>query len=124
MEEIYNCRNENLICNNNKFKFRMKIVNSNEIKELFEEYVVNLKFYDDESINTKKRREMIKKLIDDKNKKALLDLIKNGIPNCMRREIYLFLLNSFDDKEVYHTNKIYNSIIDYIIISDIQVIFI
>ena len=102
----------------------MRIVNDNEIKELFEEYIVNLKFYDDESINTKKRRELIKKLIIEKNKKALLDQLKNGMPNCMRREIYLFLLNSSDEKkEIYYSNNSTMSIIDYIILSDVQVIY-
>ena len=56
-----------------------------KIKEEFE-YLTN---------ENMKLNEMNKKLIDEKNKKALLDLIKNGIPNCMRREIYLFLLNHY-----------------------------
>jgi hypothetical protein len=121
MEEIYKTKNANLFISNTKFFFKLRLINNFQIKELFEDFVLNLKFYDEESINTRKRRDVIYNLLTKGNKDDLINLLKNGIPNSMRKNIYIAILHT-SDKQVSHINDDTLMLLDHIIQSDVKVV--
>jgi hypothetical protein len=120
MEEIYKTKNENLFISNTKFFFKLRFISISEIKDLFEDFILNLKFYDEESINTKKRRDIIYNLLNEGNKTDLINLLKNGIPNSIRMSVYSAILN-ITTKEVNHMKDDTLMLLDHIIHSDVKV---
>jgi hypothetical protein len=120
MEEIYKTKNTNLFISNTKFFFKQKLINQSNIKDLFEDFILNLKFYDEDSINTKKRRYIINNLISENKKDDLINLLKYGIPNSIRKNIYLSLLN-INFNEINHIKDETIMLLDHIIQSDVKV---
>jgi hypothetical protein len=120
MEEIYKTKNDNLFISNTKFFFKHKLISYKDIKYLFEDFILNLKFYDEESINTKKRREVINKLIIEGKKEDLINLLKNGIPNSIRKNVYSFILN-ISANEINHIKDETLMLLDHVIQSDVTV---
>ena len=120
MEEIYKTKNANLFISNTKFFFKQKLITERDIKDLFEDFILNLKFYDEESINTKKRRDVINKLIIEGKKEDLINLLKNGIPNSIRKNVYSAILN-ISANEINHIKDETLMLLDHVIQSDVKV---
>jgi len=104
-----------------KFGFRVKIVEIEIIKSLYDEIILNSNETDEDSMNTKKRRDLITNLIKDNKKQLLLETLKMGVPDSMRKTIYQFLMG-IDLSETHNTNTDDNFLLlDYFLLDDIQV---
>lgn len=106
-----------------KFGFKLKIIEIEKIKSLYDEIIVNSNETDEENINTKKRRDLIMNLIKENKKQLLLETLKMGVPDAMRKSIYQFLMG-IDLSETHNTNTDDNFfMLDYLLLDDIHVIF-
>jgi hypothetical protein len=122
MEELYKCKNENMCYTGELFGFRMRKLEPEQIKYIFEEFIANLKFSDVERLNNTKRRELILKTLTTNSKPNLVTLLKYGVPPSMRKKIYSTILSA--DITAIEDISIDDNILllDYSIYTDIKVI--
>lgn len=105
-----------------KFGFKTKVWGIEYLKSLYDEIIVNSNETNEETINSKKRRDLITNLIKENKKQLLLETLKMGVPDSMRKTIYQFLMG-IDLSETHNTNTDDNFLLlDYFVIDDIQVI--
>ncbi len=119
---ILKVKNTNLKNNgNSKFGFKLKTLEIEKIKSLYDEIIINSRDTDEETINTKKRRDLIMNLIKENKKQLLLETLKMGVPDAMRKSIYQFLMG-IDLSETHNTNTDDNFLmLDYLLLDDIHV---
>lgn len=104
-----------------KFGFKTKTVEVEYIKSLYDEIIINSNETDEDTINSKKRRDLITNLIKENKKQLLLETLKMGFPDSMRKTIYQFLMG-IDLSETHNTNTDDNfMLLDYFLLDDIQV---
>jgi hypothetical protein len=129
LEEILKLKNENLnfdinnsSLSQNLFGFRLKVHDTKFLKQTFEDLINSLLESDEESINNKKRRELIETSIKESKKNKLLEIIRSGVPHSLRRKIYLFLMgveiNSTESSRIIDDNIL---LVDYLITEDVQI---
>jgi hypothetical protein len=129
-EEILKIKNENLnfemnnssaCSSHNIFSFRLKVYDAKFLKQTFEELINSLLDTDEETINNKKRRDLIEATIKESKKNKLLEIIKTRIPHSLRRKIYLFLMgveiNTIESSRIIDDNIL---LVDYLITEDVQ----
>jgi len=105
----------------NKFGFKLKISEIDYLKSLYDEIILNSNETDEETINSKKRRDLITNLIKENKKQLLLETLKMGVPDSMRKSVYQFLMG-IDLSETHNTNTDDNfMLLDYFLIDDINV---
>jgi hypothetical protein len=124
LEQIYNIKNENL---KNQFaltpfKFRLKQYDLKNLRQAYEEIICQMMAYEEDPIVYRKIKEQSDILIKENKKSKLVELFRSGIPNSLRRKIYLYLMgvdpNSVDDIKINDEN-VY--LIDYLMIEDIKI---
>lgn len=123
--DIYRCRNENLNIGNELFKIKLATYDIMTIKQTYENLIFSIKNIDEEIQNGKKRREIIETLIKENKKNHLIEILKKGIPNELRKVIYLFLmnvdLNSLQETATITISDDYSLILDYFVMEDVKI---
>ena len=120
---IYQVENPNLVQVNNKTSFKYRLVNTTlkKLKNTYGNMVASWLNITDEQLNNKKRRDTMLKLVQESKHIQLLEMCKNGIPNSLRKNIYVVLLNI----EQHSQNTMINQndmlfIYDYYILRDVH----
>jgi hypothetical protein len=130
LEEIYKCHNTNLniiqpintsMSNFNPFKFKLKFYHIQYLKDTFLQILNSLFLSEDDSMNTKKRREFLHLLIRENNRSQLVENLKNGFPSSMRRVLYLYLMG-VGTTDINDTTPIEDNIfmIDCLLLQDVH----
>lgn len=119
---ILKVKNNNMKVNEGqKFGFKLKTIEIEKLKGIYDEIIINSCDTDEETINTKKRRDLIMNLIKENKKQLLLETLKMGVPDAMRKSIYQFLMG-IDLSETHNTNTDENFLmLDYLLLDDINV---
>ena len=119
---ILKAKNPNLrLGSESKFGFKTKTIEVEYMKGLYDEIIINCNESDEETINSKKRRDLITNLIKENKRQLLLETLKMGVPDSMRKSIYQFLMG-IDLSETHNTNTDDNlMLLDYFLLDDIQV---
>jgi len=119
---ILKAKNPNLrLGSESKFGFKTKTIEVEYMKGLYDEIIINCNESDEETFNSKKRRDLITNLIKENKRQLLLETLKMGVPDSMRKSIYQFLMG-IDLSETHNTNTDDNfMLLDYFLLDDIQV---
>ena len=121
---IYECKSENLTISEtsltSSFKFKLNSHSIKSMKETFGNMISSWLTTSDEVLNAKKRRDAMSKLIAESKHIQLLEMCKGGIPNSLRKNIYIVLLNI----DTTASNTVINNdnilLFDYYILRDVH----
>ena len=125
LNEIYKTKNENLILNGDElYSFKLKKHSLYSLKTKFETIIAN----NAESVPdmvTMRKIEHIDNLISSRNITELLTVLEKGIPNSVRKKVYMYLLEINGDNSLNSNNKnndTFNEIYDNLMTTDFMIL--
>ncbi len=125
LPEIYKTRNENLILNGDEiYSFKLKKCSLFSLKSKFEA-IINNHIEPMSDLQITRKIEQIDNLVSSRNITELLNLLEKGIPNSVRKKVYMYLLEISGDHSLNSNSKnteTFNEIYDNMMVVDLMVI--